>query len=331
MYLISVIISVFNVEKYVGRCIDTVLGQTLQEGVEVIIVNDCTPDRSMEIIFEVLCAYNARPDEKKMTARVVNHDMNCGIAAVRNTGMSHACGKYVIYVDSDDWLAPDMLEKLYGKAVQENADITICDYNEVYYTRTKQIHVNPPCDNTDCVIALLSGQMHGGVWNKLVKKELYDRYHITCTKGMNMLEDLCVTYRLFYFAKRIAYVNKPLYNYFCGNEYSYTTKHLSNKSQEGMLLLIKQMEMFFKKEKTNDIKLRTAFQYFRIGVVSTILLNGEKPIITSLQMEEKFPFGTILHHPSLSVFFKTAMLFHRLHISGGVTILRSLRGGIRKR
>ena len=127
---ISVLIPVYNVEKYVKRCLSSVLNQTMQEGVEVIIVNDCTPDHSIEVIFETLRAYSGNEKGEKMLVRVVNHDTNRGQAAVRNTAMNYATGDYVIHVDSDDWIEPDMLEEMYRKAISTDADVVISDYWE---------------------------------------------------------------------------------------------------------------------------------------------------------------------------------------------------------
>ena len=101
---ISVLIPVYNVEKYVERCMISVLNQTMQEGVEVIIVNDCTPDCSMEIIRKTLCAH---VKENGMTIRIVEHKTNRGTAATRNTAMSYATGKYTIFIDSDYAFAGD--------------------------------------------------------------------------------------------------------------------------------------------------------------------------------------------------------------------------------
>ena len=103
---ISVLIPVYNVENYVERCITSVLNQTMQEGVEVIIVNDCTPDRSMEIIRETLCVHLKK---NGMTVRIVEHKINRGLAAVRNTAMNYATGDYIIHIDSDDYIEPDLL------------------------------------------------------------------------------------------------------------------------------------------------------------------------------------------------------------------------------
>lgn len=323
---ISVLIPVYNVEKYVKRCIDSVLVQTMQEGVEVILVNDCTPDRSMEIIFEALRAYNANAAEKKMTVRVVNHDTNRGLAAVRNTAMGYATGEYVINIDSDDWIESDMLEKLYNKAIETTADIVICDWNEIYLHKIKNIQVNPPLNNKDCVIALLSGTMHSSVCNKLIKKQLYKNHGIMYQEGIDFCEDLSVTYRLFYFAKSIAYVNLPLYNYNKQNLNSYTSTLLSMKSQQGLVTLTKEVDSFFQTHDTN-VKIKKAIDYFFNNIKSTILLKGDYMLVKQIK---KTSILSILSHPILPIHHKIILICHQIKFIWGIKTIRYIYHNIKK-
>lgn len=120
---ISVIIPVYNVEKYVERCILSIMSQTYTESVECIVVNDCTPDNSMKIVEKMVYDYKGQ-----IQFKLLYHEHNRGVAAVRNTGLDAASGDYIIHIDSDDYCEPDMLEKMYAKAVEEDADIVVADY-----------------------------------------------------------------------------------------------------------------------------------------------------------------------------------------------------------
>lgn len=120
---ISVIIPVYNVEKYVERCILSIMSQTYTESVECIVVNDCTPDNSMKIVEKMVSDYKGQ-----IQFKLLYHEHNRGVAAVRNTGLDAASGDYIIQIDSDDYCEPDMLEKMYAKAVEEDADIVVADY-----------------------------------------------------------------------------------------------------------------------------------------------------------------------------------------------------------
>lgn len=127
---ISVLIPVYNVEKYVGRCILSVLNQTIQESMEIIIVNDCTPDNSMRVINEVIHSSSNTLNGKEL--KIINHETNRGIAFTKNTALNHATGEYILQIDSDDYMETDMLEKMYAKAIATDADIVGCDLWRVY-------------------------------------------------------------------------------------------------------------------------------------------------------------------------------------------------------
>ena len=120
---ISVIIPIYNVEKFVERCILSIINQTYTKEVECIIVNDCTPDSSMKIVERLVADYKGQ-----IRFKLLNHERNKGIAAVRNTGLNAASGDYIIYIDSDDYCEQDMLEKMYTKAVEEDADVIVAEF-----------------------------------------------------------------------------------------------------------------------------------------------------------------------------------------------------------
>lgn len=122
---ISVLIPVYNVEKYVGRCILSVLNQTIQESIEIIIVNDCTPDNSMRVINEVIHSSSNTLNGKEL--KIINHETNKGLAFARYTALNYATGKYILQIDSDDYIEKEMLEKMYAKAIATDADIVGCD------------------------------------------------------------------------------------------------------------------------------------------------------------------------------------------------------------
>ena len=110
---VSVCIPVYGVEKYIEKCARSLFEQTMQDGIEFIFVNDCTKDRSIEILEQVLAEY---PHRKEQT-RIIHHEKNRGLVAARNTGLAYASGEYIIHCDSDDWVELDMYEKMYKKAI----------------------------------------------------------------------------------------------------------------------------------------------------------------------------------------------------------------------
>ena len=119
---VSVIVPVYKSEVYLERCVDSLLAQTFRD-FEILLIDDGSPDRSGEI-----CDMYTRKDDRVR----VFHQKNSGVSMARQKGLDEARGEYVIHADPDDWVEPDMLEQLYAKAKEENADMVICDYYANY-------------------------------------------------------------------------------------------------------------------------------------------------------------------------------------------------------
>lgn len=116
MHKVSIIIPIYNVEQYLVKCLDSVVNQTYKN-LEIICVNDCSPDNSSEILKE----YAAKDNRIK----IINHKKNGGLSAARNTGMDNATGEYIYFLDSDDWIDSDYIEKMVNKIIETDADIVI--------------------------------------------------------------------------------------------------------------------------------------------------------------------------------------------------------------
>ena len=121
MAKVSVIVPIYNVSRFIKRCAESLLNQTLDD-VEFIFVNDSTPDDSVDILKKVISDY---PDRNTM---IINHEVNKGLPAARNTGLKVASGDYIFHCDSDDFVEPTMLNDLYNLACDEKADIVWCDW-----------------------------------------------------------------------------------------------------------------------------------------------------------------------------------------------------------
>lgn len=219
---ISVLVPVYNVEKYIERCMLSILHQTMQRGVEVIIVNDNTPDLSMEIIHRLL-KIHLRKDG--MIVRIIEHDMNYGIAAVRKTAMNYATGDYTIYIDSDDYVELDMLENMYSRALKTDADIVACDLYVEHSMTRKCVKDNISIDRK-ILLGEVIRHKHIFLWNKLVKRSLYTQNKLRWIEGIDYGEDYIMLLQLFFVAKRLEYIQFPYYHYMqnqssiCHSEFS---------------------------------------------------------------------------------------------------------------
>lgn len=238
---ISAIIPIYNVSKYIERCTRTLMEQSFQN-VEFIFVNDCTPDNSIEILRNTLRDYPHRHPFVK----IINNPKNMGLAATRFIGMNEAKGDYILHCDSDDWTEKDMLQKMYDKAVIEDADIVCCEATKEYVGHSTQCKYNYDMETLENgLLALAISEVHIAIWNKLVKKELYTNYNISYYNGINMGEDSALTVRLRYFSRKTVILHEPLYHYNRMNTSS-MVKQLSEELCLQKIELAKQLEMFFK-------------------------------------------------------------------------------------
>jgi len=200
---VSVIVPVYNAEKYLHRCVDSLLAQSFTD-FEVLLVDDGSPDHSGEI-----CDAYARKDSRVK----VFHKENGGVSSARQCGLDNAVGEYTIHVDPDDWVKPDMLEELYNKAKEEDADMVICDY---YLDGIQRKYVNQrpsSCDYQKVLYDLMFRKLHGSLWNKLIRRTCYKTYDVRLPKGLDYCEDVITLVQLWKNSIKITYVNKAFYYY----------------------------------------------------------------------------------------------------------------------
>ena len=224
MIKISVITPIYGVEKFIGRCVESLMQQTI-DGVEYIFVNDATPDKSMDVLRRVVERYPAKASQVK----IVEHEHNKGLPAARNSGMAVATGEYLFHCDSDDYVEPDMLETLYSKALEAGADIVWSDWY-LTFEKNERYMVQPSYDTPmEALKAMLGGAMKYNVWNKLVKRSLYVDNGIEFPAGYGMGEDMTMMF-LFAHARKVAYVPKAFYHYVKLNSgafsQTYSDRHL---------------------------------------------------------------------------------------------------------
>jgi glycosyltransferase involved in cell wall biosynthesis len=222
---VTICVPVYGVEKYIERCAISLFEQTYQD-IEFIFVDDCSTDKSISILHEVINRYQYRKNDIK----IIKHDQNRGLAAARNTGVSAAFGEFILHVDSDDWIEQTAIEKLVASQNQSNADIVAFDAIS-YYPKYKERITHPdyksPLDM--CLMLLSSRGAPPYVWCRFIRKSLYIDNHIKAYEGYNMGEDAQVTPVLAYYAKKITVLHQLLYHYECRNLKSYTKSFSEDK------------------------------------------------------------------------------------------------------
>ena len=201
MIKVSVIVPVYNVEVYLPKCLDSLVNQTLKE-IEIIVVNDGSPDNSQKIIDKYAKKYKSIKAYKKE---------NGGLSDARNYGIKKATGEYIAFIDSDDYVTTDMYEEMYNKAKAGNFDMVVCDLNYVFENSDviKRAYSNVKHDTTNIKQAMLN--IYPAAWNKIYKRKLFES-GIEFKKGV-WFEDVEFIYRLLPKIKTIGVIDKPFNQY----------------------------------------------------------------------------------------------------------------------
>ena len=205
--LISVIVPVYGVEKYINKCVDSILNQTYSN-IEVILIDDESPDRCHEI-----CDEYAANDSRV----IVIHQKNAGQSAARNVGLDIANGEYIAFVDSDDYIDSLFLEKMYYRICEDKSDLVVCEYDVV--DESGKIFCNKAYMNRDCIIDekefwKLESTTHYmfcvALWNKLFRASTWK--HIRLKIGKYAEDSFAMT-RYIVGMKKISIIKEPLYFY----------------------------------------------------------------------------------------------------------------------
>ena len=224
---VSVIAPFYNVAPFIERCVRSLMAQTLGEEVEYIFVDDASPDRSREILEQTLAYFPER------NTHILTHPVNKGLPAARNTGLAAATGEYIFHCDSDDWLEPTMLEELYRAAAISDTDMAYSDFY-IDFGTSRRLMTTPDYPDAETMVkeGFLAGMMKYNVWNKLVRRDLYENPSLVCfPEGHSMGEDMTMI-ALGMRARGVVRVAKPLYHYMKTNVGAFTNtfseRHLAD-------------------------------------------------------------------------------------------------------
>lgn len=236
---VSIVIPIYNVEKYLNRCIESVINQTFSE-IEVIALNNGSTDNSLNILKEY-----AKRDKR---IRIIDND-NIGVSEARNIGIMEAKGKYIVFVDSDDWIDSNMIEILYKNISINSCDLVMCTYVREFENHSKEKVFNLPevnlyVDNEvkEQLLRKLVGPVGkelsnpeyldalGTVWAKIYKasmlKEKYLRF--VDLREIGSGEDTLFNIYVFNEVNKVILLNKPMYHYWRGNSNSITSRYIPN-------------------------------------------------------------------------------------------------------
>lgn len=282
MVKVSIIVPFYNVEKYIEKCLTSLVNQTLEE-IEIILVNDGSKDDSIKI---------AKDFEQKYPAKIRYYEKpNGGLGDARNFGIKFAKGEYIAFLDSDDYVEPTMYEEMYEMAIKEKSDMVECDFWWEYPNKKKEdIGVEYKNQND----MLLKARVVA--WNKLIKKEIYEKHPEARFAVGLRYEDVEGFYKILPYINKVSFVRKPFIHYVQRNN---SISNTQNKKNEEMFMVLDNVLNYYKEkniyEKFEEELEYTYTRYLLCSSLKRISKISEKQIRKELlektwnELNMKFP------------------------------------------
>lgn len=286
MAKVSIIVPVYNVEKYVKKCIKSLMNQTLKD-IEIIVVDDGSTDNSISIVEEL-----SKEDERIK----IFHKTNGGLSDARNYGLKKAKGKYIAFLDSDDYVKSELYQKMYEKAKKEKSDMVECNFFWAY-----------PKDANNSSLKKDIGEKYNNqiemmekarvvAWNKLYKKEIIDNVGVEFPKGLRY-EDIEFFYKLIPYIENVSFVKQPMIYYVQRKESIVNTQ---NEKTSDIFEVFENVFSYYKEHQFYD-KYRDVLEYTyarillcssfkRIVKIKDKQVKSELLNKTWISLNEKFPY-----------------------------------------
>ena len=307
--LVSILVPVYGVEKYVERCAESLFGQDYEK-IEYVFVDDCTPDGSVGVIERTLERYPHRQSRTK----IVHHERNRGLSAARNTALDASSGEYLMIVDSDDWLADQSVVSTLVKRMQETgADIVVFDHKNVYPHGESASYKDIPSAKEEYLKFVLECRCTPSLATSFYRASVWRDNGVRNIEGLDMSEDYTVQPRLIYYARKIDYLRQPLYCYYRANEGSYINSMKPSITKNIPELEV--VEQFFadkpdRKQYEPSLEaarwLKSARRY-----VNWAKYSGDKEAYGKIP---KFTSAAYLFNTRLMFKYKIVILMQRLHL-----------------
>ena len=243
--MVTIAIPIYGVEKYIETCARSVFEQTYQN-IEYLFINDCTKDKSIEVLQKVLFDYPNR----KPQVRIINHKYNRGLSAARNTAVQNAKGDFIFHVDSDDYVETDAIEALVKKQQKENSDLVVGNYVIEMKEGTLFVkYLDISKSKEEMMVDCLNDKSSHSVWGILIRRSIYLDNDIKALEGVNIGEDWQAASQLLYYSEIISYIDKLTYHYMMSRNGSYTIGALESvtKKKKSLLQFVQTLDYILEK------------------------------------------------------------------------------------
>ena len=265
--LISIIVPIYNVEKYLNKCIESIVNQTY-ENIEIILIDDGSNDNS-----GIICDEYAKKDNRI----IVVHKENGGVSSARNKGLKIAKGEWISFVDADDWIEQTFCQTLLNKVTQEQADIALCGYNRITDNRIEKINANNQevfLNSNEYLVKSLNPQTGFGFCHmKLIKKEVLKS--ISFNERIEVGEDALFNIQLSTYIKKAVFLKQPLYNYRINNQsvVKRYDENYANKYLKSMKIIEEYIWQEYNEENEENIEIKQNYYNFVAYHIMLIIVN----------------------------------------------------------
>lgn len=319
--LISVIVPVYNIEKYLPRCIESILDQTYKNW-EAIFINDGSTDNSLKVLKE----YKKRDERIKIIDK-----KNAGSGAARNDGIENSKGEYIAFLDSDDWYEKNFLEKLYNNLIENNSDVSMCNPKMTYDNIEKNSKINTyffknvELDKTpEKILGILAMPV---VWNKLYKKDIIVKNKIRFP-NYSFCEDVEFLYKIFLYVNKVSKIEDDLYNYY--QRKNSATKKIKEEAIEQVYKVLENIERYIKNNFSDKLEFFYLYKIqfiYSISITLLVKIDNDKNLRNKINKKNNDELkninkSLILKNKKILIYYIAIKLKKILEISKIISLLK---------
>lgn len=264
---VTILMPIYKVEQYLEKTLCSIFNQTYPY-LDYVFVNDCSPDNSLQVLQDTI----AKQEIESNRYIIVNHTQNEGIAVSRTDCIANAKGDYVFFVDSDDWIEKDTVEKMVAATKDGTIDIVGCDFMKDYLSGKTTYHHEEYADSCrENLYKCLNYDIATVLWKLLIRRTLFNNF--TITPHVDIVEDYIMSVKLYYYAQNFAAIPKAFYHYVQYNQARVSLQTLWSVSMH--IKGVKEVERFCREKGLCDEKVTKKMLLRKFNIISNFVLNKQ--------------------------------------------------------